>query len=278
MKPFVIYTYDYSPGIGGVKVMHKLCDVLNKNGFQSYLMPIHLSEYFHVCSDYDTPLPTPEVLNDIENCIVIYPEGIHYNPLGSKHVVRWILGPALQKDYSTYGNNDLIYYINDYYHNEELSKTVNNLYVVEFHDDIFTDMGYPRDGSCYAIRKGNPEKLIHPDDSINIGWNDVGNLTDLATLFNTTERFYCYDNHTFLFTQAAMCGCISIVVPDPMFTRNQWMHGSRMHKYGVAYGEDDIPRALETLPMLLSEIQLAKSEMEQSVIKFANNCQKYFNL
>ena len=278
MKPFIIYTYDYSPGIGGVKVMHKLCDVLNKQGFESYLMPIHANDYFYTCEDYNTPLPSREILNDIENCIVIYPEGIHYNPLGSKNVVRWILGPALEKDYSTYGKDDLIYYINDYYHDEKLSKTNNNLYVVEFHDDIFTNMNYERNGSCYAIRKANPTKLIHPNDSICIGWNDVGNLTDLALLFNKTEKFYCYDNHTFLFTQAAMCGCISIVIPDPMFTKDQWMYGSRLHKYGVAYGEDDIPRALDTLPLLLAEIQSSKTEMEQSVIKFANECKRYFNL
>ena len=40
MKPIVIYTYDYSPGVGGIKVMHKLCDMLNANGCESYLMPI----------------------------------------------------------------------------------------------------------------------------------------------------------------------------------------------------------------------------------------------
>jgi hypothetical protein len=32
MKPFVIYTYDYDPGVGGIKVMHKLCHLLNQIG------------------------------------------------------------------------------------------------------------------------------------------------------------------------------------------------------------------------------------------------------
>ena len=61
MKPFVIYTYDYDPGIGGVKVMHKLCDMLNANGAKAYLMPIHAGDNFHVCSDYNTPLITQEI-------------------------------------------------------------------------------------------------------------------------------------------------------------------------------------------------------------------------
>ena len=276
MKKFIIYTYDYSPGVGGIKVMHKLCDLLNKNGFESYLMPIFLREEFYTCLDYNTPLITQEILDDIENCIIIYPEGIKYNPLGSKNVVRWILGPSKQEDAETYSKADLVYYINDYYYNEYLGQRENNLYVVEFHDDIFTNMNYERKGSCYAIRKANPTHFIHPEDSISISWDVVGNLTELSTLFNKTERFYCYDNHTFLFTQAAMCGCVSIVVPDPMFSKEQWMYGSRLHQYGVAYGEEDIPRALETLPLLLQEIEKIKLEVNEKVITFAEHCQKYF--
>ena len=38
MKPIIIATYDYDPGSGGIKVMHKLCDMLNNNGFKSYLL------------------------------------------------------------------------------------------------------------------------------------------------------------------------------------------------------------------------------------------------
>jgi hypothetical protein len=70
-------------------------------------------------------------------------------------------------------------------------------------------------------------------------------------LFNTTEKFYCYDNYTFLYTQAAICGCISIVVPDDTKLNKEWLSGSRLNQYGVAYGEDDIDRAKETLPLLI---------------------------
>ena len=139
-KPFIIYTYDYSPGIGGVKVMHKLCDILNSIGYEAYLMPIFPRDEFYVCSDYNTPIVTQELLNDIDNCIVIYPEGIKYNPLNAKNVVRWILGPSRQEDAETYSKSDLIYYINDYYYNEFLGQRENNLFVIEFHSEIFTNI------------------------------------------------------------------------------------------------------------------------------------------
>ena len=60
--------------------MHKLCDILNNNGYESYLMPIYLKEEFIVSAEYNTPIITQEILDDWDNCIIIYPEGIRYNP------------------------------------------------------------------------------------------------------------------------------------------------------------------------------------------------------
>ena len=39
MKPFIIYTYPFSFGIGGVVVLHKLCDLLNSLGQKAYIFP-----------------------------------------------------------------------------------------------------------------------------------------------------------------------------------------------------------------------------------------------
>jgi hypothetical protein len=275
-KPFIIYTYDYSPGVGGIKVMHKLCDLLNKNGYKSYLMPIHIREDFYVCDDYDTPLITQEILDDLDNAIVIYPEGIKHNPLNAKNIVRWILGPPRNEDIITYSKSDLIYWYMDYYYIESLGYKENILQISEFHDNIFKNIGNKRNGSCYSIRKANPKQLIHPNDSIFIPFNSAGDLTSLSELFNKTERFYCYDNYTFLHTQAAMCGCLSIVVPDGVKTKEEWLEGSPLHKYGIAYGEDDISRAIETLPLLFKEIENQKNKMVEQTIKFANNCNNLF--
>jgi hypothetical protein len=276
MDKFVIYTYDYNPGVGGIKVMHKLCDMLNANGSEAYLMPIHIRDDFYTCADYNTPLVTQEVYDNIENAIVIYPEGIHGNPLGSKNVVRWILGPSHQHDAETYSKDDLVYWYMDYYYNNYLGQRDNQLFISEFHNEMFTNVDYERSGSCYTIRKANPITLIHPEDSIFIPSNAAGDLTGLAELFNRTERFYCYDNYTFLQIQAAMCGCISIVIPDGTKTKEEWLNGSRLNKYGIAYGEDDIPRALTTLPLMFEEIDQINLEMNEQVIKFIEHCQNYF--
>ena len=73
-----------------------------------------------------------------------------------------------------------------------------------------------------------------------------------------------------------MCGCISVVIPDGTKTKEEWLDGSRLYKYGIAYGEDDIPRALATLPLMFREIDQMKLEMNEQVIKFTEHCQNYF--
>jgi hypothetical protein len=275
MKPIIIYTYDFDMGIGGIKVMHKLCHLLNEMGFPSYLMPIHIGPTFNVYYD-NTPLITQEILDDIENCIVIYPEGIQRNPLNSKNVVRWILGPPDLSVASTWSTTDMILWYMDYYYDERIGQPDNHMFVMESHLDIFYDKKQSRTGSSYCIRKCKQPKFIHPTDSIFIPYHAAGNLVELANLFNTTEKFYCYDNYTFLYTQAALCGCISIVVPDDTKSKQQWLSGSRLNQYGVAYGEDDIDRAKKTLPLLLKEIHQIDLDTKQKIHIFINKCNKLF--
>jgi hypothetical protein len=143
--------------------------------------------------------------------------------------------------------------------------------------DIFNNQGWDRKGSCYTIRKANPSYHIHPSDSIFIPFNAAGNLDQIAKLFNSCEKFYSYDTYTFLSVQAAMCGCVSIVVPDPNIPLDTWLKGSRLNQYGIAYGEDDIPRALETLPQLRQEIEKIEIEMNNQITKFVQHCNNKFN-
>ena len=48
--------------------------------------------------------------------------------------------------------------------------------------------------------------------------------------------------------QAALCGAISIVIPDGKLSENEWRNSTK-RKYGIAYGnsEEQINFALETV-------------------------------
>lgn len=269
MKPIVIYTYSFDMGIGGIKVMHKLCHLLNGLGYPAYLMPINQSDYFYVYYD-NTPMITQDVLNSIEDTIVLYPEGVKYNPLGAKSVVRWMLGPPRLEDIQTYSDSDIIFWYMDYYYNPTVGQQDNKLFVAEYHSDIFYNRNLPRTGSCYTIRKCKDPKLVHPSDSIFIPFGNAGDLIGLAELFNRTEVFYCYDNYTFLSVQAAMCGCTSIVIPDGTKSKEEWLNGSELSKYGMAYGLDDIDRALSTVPNLISTMHDIEKETTKQLELFIN--------
>ena len=216
------------------------------------------------------------MLNNLDQAVVIYPEGIKHNPLSAKNVVRWMLGPPREADAVTYSKSDIIYWYADYYYTDYVGQKDNRLFIVEFHDDIFLDLNLQRSGTCYTIRKANPTNLVHPTDSIFIPFNGAGDLTGIANLFNRTNVFYSYDTYTFLSVQAAMCGCISVVVPDLKVTKEQWLQGSRLNPYGVAYGEDDIPRAIQTLPLLFEEIENIKLETNDQVRMFIKHCNNIF--
>ena len=69
-----------------------------------------------------------------------------------------------------------------------------------------------------------------------------------------------------------MCGCESIVVPDKTKSKQEWLNGSRLNQFGVAFGEDDIDRSVETLPLLLQEIQQIDLDTKQQIHIFINKC------
>jgi hypothetical protein len=292
---FIIYSHQFYMGVGGVKVLHKLCHTLNVKGHNAVLFPIQNgSPYYTVYGEYNTPIITQEQLDNINEYVVIYPEnlrGEEINALNTKKFVRWLLNDPFEY-LPTWNSNDEIIYFVDLYklHKDPITKNLtkntesnfdDNLCILEFHKNIFYNKNLPRKGSCFAYRKCPPEsrKPIHPSDSIEIEWNDVGNLVQLSNLFNTTETFYCYDDATFLSIQAAMCGCEVIVVPF-RFTKDEWLNNNvSVSKYGIAYGNSDteLYHAKSTLNKINEEIEIFEKRSDNQVNSFIKNCERIFN-
>ena len=93
MKKFVISTYGFDFGIGGLKVLHKLCHLLNENGYDAYLVPVDFNQPFAVYDQYNVKMVTEELLSNLTDCIVVYPESWYGNYLNAPNVVRWMIGP-----------------------------------------------------------------------------------------------------------------------------------------------------------------------------------------
>ena len=142
---------------------------------------------------------------------------------------------------------------------------------------IVTNLSFWKDLGCQRsetplilIKKGNISKDEIIDGNIIddvIKMNDTRESIDfeLLKLFNTHKTFITYDNNTFHSVQAALCGAISIVIPDGKLNEKEWRKSTR-REYGIAYGnnEEQINFALNTIDNLkkIIENELIRSHEE----------------
>lgn len=148
---------------------------------------------------------------------------------------------------------------------------------------IVTNLNFWKDLGCQRtetplvlIKKGvisNEDKIIEGkliDEVVNM--NDTRETVDfeLLKLFNTHKTFITYDNNTFHSVQAALCGAISIVIPDGKLNEKEWRNYKK-REYGIAYGnnKEQINFAFNTVDNLkkIIEDELIKSHEEISFLR-----------
>jgi len=279
MKKFIISTHGFDMGIGGLKVLHKLCHLLNEKGYDAYLIPVNFDIPFVTYGGYNTKIVTQEILNNLDDAIVVYPESWFGNYLNAPNIVRWMIGFPSKIHIDTWSDNDLWFWYVPYYITNEYNKNRDNiLYVGEQHMDIFHDYKRNRDGSCWTLRKAQGlfpiDKYIHDDTSTFIPYHAAGDLVNLANLFNSKERFYCYDNYTYLTIQSLMCNTDTIVIPYNT-TKTDFMNGYELNKY-IAFGIDDLPRAKSIRNELWDHLNMIEQTTNNQLDTFIEKCYDYF--
>lgn len=297
-QKYIIHAPGYSEDVGGFIVLHKLCDVLRKAGFDAYIWPAHqrLPNRFPVLRwylgyfgrkllnlrgarmalnpFYDTPLANPRTL---KGGVVVYPEVVEGNPLRSAKVVRWFLNkPGRLTGKAIYGSDDLCVAYHDVFNDLELNPDGRKLRVLAVMSDIYRQQNFgQRSGTCFILRKG---KARAPDvASLNGKIVDGLSHQEVAKLFNEAEFCISYDSYTMYSAYASMCGCKSIVVPEFGVDKAQWQPVEEM-TYGIAYGEDDLPRALQTRGKMIDFYRQMELDSMNSVIAFTKDCDEYFGL
>jgi hypothetical protein len=211
---------------------------------------------------------------DIEAAIVVYPEIVDGNPLAGKRVVRWFLHkPGYLTGSVNYGKDDLFFYFIESFNDPSINPhSANRLALRWIHDAYFDRGTMRREASCYLLRKGAGRPLVHDlTGSIQI---DSLSHQEKAEQFNTKRRFYSYDLYTMYSVYAALCGCISIVVPEPGLSRDDWLRDELLCN-GVAYGEEDIPRALATRDALISQLTGGRADEDRMLADFIAKCKAW---
>jgi hypothetical protein len=275
MSRIIIYAPSYDPTSGGIIVLHRLCHIMIELGYDAYLYPMFGSDFF-VNESYKF-----NVINSIfDSDIVIYPEIVLGNPLNAKKVVRYIMntGHISLNRKETWNETDFWIYFSEHFYDGLREKNI--LHIIDSKREYYKDYGYNRDNeSCHTFRKNdtaknNPQTHIHPENSIEIGFNWPDE--QLITIFNRSKKFYSYDTETYLNTLAALCGCESIIAPSPKFTKDMIKARIPVFNYGVKYGEDDTIDTKGELELLHLNLDRLENEPYKIIPKLIDKINEHF--
>ncbi|MGM7282277.1 O-antigen biosynthesis protein [Pseudomonas guariconensis] len=249
-QPYYIYIWSYVRSSAGIRVMHMLCDALNRSGQEAY-----------ICSDQGHPeLLTPFLSEEIKRQhkavglepIVIYPEVVDGNPLQGNVVVRYLLNqPGFIRGTGDYGDNDILYaYTRDLVQPGMSADQV--LFLPAFDLSIFRpgdDPGKRIPGKvCYYRGRGQRaiDPALLPEDAVEITSTWPESWEALSDLFQQCEYFYCGESSG-LAAEAVLCGCLAVVLPSEWVANKISIQESK--SYGVAWSlePEELARARSTL-------------------------------
>lgn len=291
---FIIYTPFYDENTGGIIVLHKLAQLLRQLGMEVFLWheanPFSVSSLkqlerkfrywrrqrsqpLRYMSPYSLPLACKQ---DVSDAIVVYPEVVAGNPLKANRVVRWLLyKPGFHTGVVDFSPDDLFfYYLKEYDYPAFNRFPDNQLFIADYFLEVYQQSNFgPRHGSCFMVRKGKDRVLdLHPADAVQV---DGLSHRQMAEVFNRCEFFFSYDLYTMYSAYACMCGCKSIVLPIEGMSMEDWRFSPKS-RFGVAYGIDDVPRAVATRENLLQQIRLFEENNLSSVRFFLHRCKEFF--
>ncbi len=251
--------------------------------FLSYIFPVKLLQKSKLFGKYYNV--------SIEGCkrkffpwadkrtIVVYPEIIYGNPLKAKNVVRWFL--YYNKIYNSehpdsYEKTDYFYCYRKIFNDYKLNPTARTLCISYFNLDLYRRYNYGvRTGKCYIIRKGFDRNDLpeHFDGIV------IDNLPEeeIVRQFNQCEYCISYDMQSSYTKIAALCGCISILIPEEGKTREDYRKPGDSD-YGEAFGfsESEIEYAKSTMNKVYDYYLSINTTGKEKVQFFADDCIQYF--
>lgn len=306
LNKFIIFAPSYSYESGGVAVLHKLCHLLNENGYQASLYPAYKTQIIHqknwfrpllsafaaalkykyfrpfkLRNDLNTPVFHGSV-KPTDDCVAIYSEGVLGNPLGAKYVVRWLLHqPGYNYNLTCFGNYELIFSYNKSYalnFQMPFSKLADTLIYVPYENLSYYNQedALPfeeRTGVAYCLRKGINKPRVH-DESNSILIDGLSH-TEISSIFKRVKTFISYDTKTAFSAFAAICGADSIVIPDPGVELEAW-EPDVQYRYGIAYGFENVEWARQTRPLMMMAIQNDINKVPEMIHSFVKEVNSYF--
>lgn len=304
IEHILVFAPTYNENIGGIIMLHKLSDQLNRAGVSSFIFPYfgnthenlkdpsqYNKEYlqvkllkaknsFELNGAFQTSLlEDTSLLDDLDKWAVVYPEIVSGNPLGAKNVIRWFLHyPGFHSGIINYGDKELYFKVSSemqdfHYKNSKTSDIILKFlhYPLELYN--LDNISKQRKGTAYCLHKGKDKEIQHGlSDSVLI---DGKSHKKIAEILKSVEMFISYDAHTSYIAFAILCGCKTVVVKDNADNEKVWRRDFE-NKYGIAYGLENRYRAKANTSILLNDILHETSNYEKVIQKFLEEVNDFF--
>lgn len=300
---YLIYSPPYSEKVGGIIFLHHLCHLINLNGGEAYLYPAFVNHEISQLNlikpifktihravlNYIRPYKTnnnflspviTERLDVDDNWIVVYPEIVFGNPLQARNVVRWFLHkPGFHTGKIYYSPGELYFNVHSGFGDFQFPGSVTSKHLLSlryFPLEIYNETGSSasRAGCAYLIKKGrNRPDLPKAFDGDLI---DGLSHAEIASIFKRVRTFVSYDLYSAYSKLAVLCGCDSVVMPQPEISEDMWFQNPK-DRNGIAYGFKDIERARKTKIHLIDDIHAQNKKNNESVLKFIDECENFFS-
>jgi hypothetical protein len=233
MRPYLIVGHDYRRTSAGIRVLHKLCHLINTLGDGvAYVLADVVNE------DWNTPQADQDVTKWIaDEGIIVYPEVEDGNPLEAKRIVRYFLNrPGLIRK-AKYMRGEYAFcwcgLLRQFVPSDDRILTVPVVDIGLFYDRGVTD----RVGEVLWRGKGYDGHSFFDESAmrkITFEWPE--DHATMAALFQYARIFYSYTDYTMLTIEARLCGCPTVVLPSGLCSSVEFENGSPGGLYGLAWG------------------------------------------
>lgn len=211
------------------------------------------------------------------NTILVYPDIYYGNIFNGKNVVRWLLYYN-RYDKDAYGKKDLFFAYREIFNDKRFNSQNRILNISYFDLNLYKQINFgKRSGKCYIIRKGVCRADL-PSKFDGVIIDDLSEENKVKA-FNQCEYCISYDTQTAYSSIAALCGCVSIIVPEE---GKSWLdyRGRTEAKDGIALGfsKKEIDRARKSAYKIRERYENSNQQGKAQALYFAKEALLYFGM
>ena len=197
------------PASAGVRMLFALRDELRRRGFRA-----RVYNWRHLQDGTPTDIRVEEITARMrEGDVVVYPELVRGNPLGFRHVVRWVLNvPGKLGGDAAFDAGESVFV----WHPRYLAGYPILRPDTIDHSLFYRQEGVVRDAVCtFVYKRGKFRSIPEDEGAFQITKSWPARREELAALLRRTARLYSYDDNSAILEEAVACGAeVKIVTED----------------------------------------------------------------